>query len=226
MGSIERRARERNQTRDLILTAARDIFIREGCDALTMRRVADAIEYTPAAIYAHFKDKLHMMIALCDSDFGLLRDAMGDLDSITDPVQRLRASGHAYVDFALLHPHHYRFMFMTPWPEEASIEPPPEIKKEIKKGNPDQDVYAFLTLLVRDCIAQGRFKPEYTDVDLVTQTCWAAAHGAVSLYITHGNDPWCNFTNPTKVARMLINSQLDGMLLQPDNAGTAYGEFI
>lgn len=215
MGSAERRARERNQTRERILTAAREIFVREGFEAVTMRRVADAIEYTPAAIYAHFEDKFDLMTALCDADYGLLREAMHEVEALTDPVDRLRAAGYAYVDFALAHPHHYEFMFLTPWPAEVCDIDPACREGEIKQGDPDQDAYAFLMHLVRACIDARRFAPEYRDVEAVTQACWGAAHGVVSLFITHGRDPWVRFAEPRAVARMLIDAHLRGMLATP-----------
>lgn len=216
MGSAERRARERNQTRELILGAARDIFIKEGFDAVTMRRIADRIEYTPAAIYAHFKDKLDLIMALCNSDFGLLREAMRAVERIEEPVERLRAAGYAYVDFALANPHHYRFMFMSEWPDANVIDA--TIESNGCHGNPDHDAYSFLTMLVGDCIKSGRFSEPYRDVNAVTQACWGAAHGAVSLYLTHGDDPWVNFGKPTRVARMLIDAQIQGMLASEDSA--------
>lgn len=211
MGSAERRARERNQTRELILGAARQIFLSDGLEALTMRRIAERIEYTPAAIYAHFKDKLDLIMALCESDFRMLRDAMREAEGIADPVERLRAAGYAYVDFALNNPHHYRFMFMSQWPEEAH-ELDPSRECEIAHGNPDQDAYAFLTLLVKGCIEAGRFAPEYHDADAVTLSCWGAAHGVVSLFVTHGQDQWVRFGDPREAARMLIDAHIRGLL--------------
>ena len=57
MGTKDRRARQRLNLRQQILDAARDILVREGYDGLSMRRVADRIDYSPTAIYLHFKDK-------------------------------------------------------------------------------------------------------------------------------------------------------------------------
>ncbi len=224
MGSQERRARERNATRERILAAARDLFVREGFEKVTLRRIAEAIEYTPAALYVHFEDKHALMSALCDQDFGLLREAMRTADAIEDPVERVRAIGGAYVDFALAHPHHYRFMFMTPWPStvEAEMIIAGE-KKAIKHGNPDEDAYAFLRHGVAACIEQGRFKEPYTDVGVVTQMCWASAHGIVSLFITHGHDPWVDFRAPQRSAHLLLDAVLDGMVATPRVATAVTG---
>lgn len=206
MGSIDRRAREKNETREKILAAARDLFVREGFEAVSMRKIAEAIEYTPAAIYTHFADKHALMLALCDADFGLLREAMGDATHHADPVERLRRCGRAYIDFGFAHPHHYRFMFMTKFPPYDPSESPCE------HGNPDEDAYAFLLETVRACIDQERFLPECRDADVVTQVCWGAVHGIVSLYLTHGDDPWVNFVRPRESAEMLYGACVNGLL--------------
>ncbi|MEX0893041.1 MAG: helix-turn-helix domain-containing protein, partial [Gemmatimonadota bacterium] len=57
MGIAERREREREQVRTLIVEAARDILSAEGLEALSMRAIAERIEYSPATIYLYFKDK-------------------------------------------------------------------------------------------------------------------------------------------------------------------------
>src|SRR5919204_1809076 len=115
----ERRAREREETRGKILDAAREMFVDQGIEAVTMRAIADRIEYTPTAIYYHFRDKRALIEELCALDFRALARAFGRIGRIEDPVERLRRIGLAYVDFALGHPSHYRFMFMTPKPDDA-----------------------------------------------------------------------------------------------------------
>ena len=69
MGTKERRDRERRELRKKILAAARELFVEQGYDAVTMRKIAQAIEYSPTAIYLHFKDKMAVMRALCDQDY-------------------------------------------------------------------------------------------------------------------------------------------------------------
>ena len=72
MGVTERREREREEVRTKILDAARDLFTSEGYEKVTMRRIAEAIEYSPTAIYLHFEDKEDLVLALCRQDFGKL----------------------------------------------------------------------------------------------------------------------------------------------------------
>ena len=76
MGITERREREKEEIRHKILDAARELFAAEGYEKVTMRRIAEAIEYSPTAIYLHFKDKDDLVRALCDADFGRLLEAM------------------------------------------------------------------------------------------------------------------------------------------------------
>jgi AcrR family transcriptional regulator len=123
MGSRERREREREDTRERILDAAREMFAERGIDAVTMRAIADRIEYTPTAIYHHFRDKEALISELCDRDYRALAHHFQTVAQIEDPVERFRRLGQAYVEFALAHPNHYRFMFMTsssPWPTRTT----------------------------------------------------------------------------------------------------------
>ena len=72
MGVLERREREREEVRRKILTSARDLFATEGYDRITMRRIAEAIEYSATTIYNHFEDKDDLVHALCQEDFDRL----------------------------------------------------------------------------------------------------------------------------------------------------------
>jgi AcrR family transcriptional regulator len=209
MGSAERRARENAQTRERILVAARDLFAREGVQAVTMRAIASRIEYTAAALYSHFKDKHELICALCEQDFGALRRAFELPRTLTDPVERVRRLGHAYVSFAFAHPHHYRFMFMTAKPE---IEEGAHDGAECGRGDPDRDAYALLRAEVASCIRAGRFARAYRDESEATQALWGAAHGVVSLHLIHGDDPWLTWKNARKSALMLVDAAVTGML--------------
>jgi AcrR family transcriptional regulator len=206
MGTAERRERERQEMHELILDAARDLFATEGYEATTMRKIAERIEYSPTAIYFHFKDKLALLRELVDRDFAAFASVLQRTADVQDPVERLRKVGYAYVDFALEHPNHYRFLFMTPHPALNAAE------SAIQKGNPDQDAYAFLRATIAEAIAQGRLKPEFGDPDLVSQLAWGAAHGVVALHNVKCDDSWIDWRAPRDLARRLIDLALDGML--------------
>src|SRR6266511_5472687 len=97
--SRARRTRQREETRRLILNTAREMFVRLGYEATTMRAIADRIEYTATAIYHHFKNKEALLAELCAADFRALAAAFQKIGRIEDPIERLRKSGMAYVQF-------------------------------------------------------------------------------------------------------------------------------
>lgn len=209
MGTKERRQRERQEVREKILEAARELFVSEGYEAVTMRKIADRIEYSPTAIYFHFKDKETVLRELCEEDFLALAAELGTIARIADPIARLRATGLAYARFGVEHPNHYRLMFMTPHPVPA----PEDLA--IEKGNPDEDSYAFLRAIIEEGLAQGRFRPDVTDPDLVAQTLWAGLHGVVSLQITKADDPWCEWKPMERRAEAMLDVLLRGLLRAP-----------
>jgi AcrR family transcriptional regulator len=205
-----RKARQQAQIREKILSAARDLFLAHGYEAVSMRKIAAAIEYTPPVIYTHFKDKADLLQELCLRDFTALAQRFTRLGRIDDPVQRILRAGLSYVRFALEHPNHYRLMFMTPPPP---IEPDEQCLA--LKGDPEVDAYGFLEHAVRQAIAAGRFRSEYQDPELVTQVLWAGVHGLASLQITHKDDPWIRWRSVDRLARGVCRSMLRGMLADP-----------
>lgn len=207
MGSKERRQRERDAARAQILDAARELFAAHGYDAVTMRKIAARIEYSPTAIYLHFKDKRAVIHALCEADFLALAVSFRRIARIADPIARLRAAGRAYARFALTHPNHYRLMFMTSHEEHG-----PHEGGAIEKGNPELDAYAFLKSTVAAALAAGQLRPEYRDLDLVAQVVWAGMHGAVSLLIAKRSDPWVSWRSEKKVIGGMLDVLVGGLV--------------
>lgn len=203
MGPKERREREREEIRTRILDAARELFANEGVESVTMRRIADRIEYSPTAIYFHFRDKEALLAELCDCDFRSFAHGFIEIAQIADPVERLRAAGRAYVSFGLNNPSHYRLMFMTPKTTEAST---------IAKGNPEEDSYAFLKGIVSELMQQGRFRDDITDVDLAAQVMWSAMHGLVSLEIAKCKDEWVEWRPVEERAQTVSDMMIRGLL--------------
>jgi len=215
MGTQERRERERQETRRRILDAARELFARDGYDAVSMRRVAQKIEYSATALYFHFKDKDALFRELCNADFLELARAFHVLARIEDPVERLRQIGLAYVQFGIDHRNHYRLMFMTPHP------PIPPEDLTVQKGNPESDAYAFFMSTIRECIATGRFRPQYDDPDLIAQMMWAGTHGVIALHIIMAcNGEWVDWRPPMQTAAAQIDAVTRGMLRPDDSVHT------
>jgi len=207
MGVKERREREKSETRDKILDAARELFITEGYEGVSMRKVAEKIEYSPTAIYVHFADKKDLFHELCNQDFGQLAEVFQSSSMPLDPVERVKHIGRTYVEFGVRYPNHYKLMFMTPHPVAELDEEDLEVK-----GNPEVDAYAFLKLTVQQTIAAGRFRDDLKDAELISQTLWAAVHGVISLSIAKCNDPWVEWRPMEQRVELMLDAILRGLL--------------
>jgi AcrR family transcriptional regulator len=211
MGVKERREREKSEMRASILDAARAMLLREGYESVSMRKLAEAIEYSPAAIYAYFPDKESLFREMCREDFGRLSSEFLELAELEDPVQRIREAGRVYIRFAAEFPNHYRLMFMTSHPPEIQ----PDETDLQTMGDPEKDGFAFLKSSVVQAIQRGCFRPELTDSDLIAQVLWAGVHGVASLQITHKDDPWIDWRPLDERSRLMVDSLLRGMLRNP-----------
>jgi AcrR family transcriptional regulator len=220
MGTRERRDRERDEVRTKILDAARTLFVEQGYEAASMRKIADAIEYSPTAIYAYFKDKAELMQQLCQHDFQSLAHVFHDLAQIADPVERIRETGKTYIKFAAENPHHYRFMFMTPHAEiQGECEIQQAYERDPNKDNPNENSYLFLLLACEQAIKEGRLRAELSDPQLVAQTFWAAVHGVASIEVTFKSDPWIQLTDLETRSATMIDGILRGLVREPATRG-------
>ena len=207
MGVKERREREKTELRELILDAARELFITEGYEGVSMRKVAERIEYSPTSIYLHFADKDELFRELCHEDFARLAVELNVLAAEPDVVERIRHIGLAYIQFGTRYPNHYKLMFMTPHPGGELDDRDQEVK-----GNPEKDAYAMLKLQVQQGIDEGVFREEYTDADLIAQTLWSAVHGVISLQIAKGCDGWVEWVPLESRARIMTDAVLRGLI--------------
>ncbi len=213
MGTVERREREKQETRRKLLDAARDLFARHGFESVSMRQIAEAAEYSATAIYVHFKDKADLFHQLVRSDFAALDGNFARLRAIDDPIERIRQIGHQYIRFGVDYPNHYRLMFMTRHNHEATEEHVLQGAETCGHGDPDKDSYALLREAVAEALETGRFpafKPG--DVDLLSQTLWAGVHGVVSLHLTHSDDPHIDVIDVRQRAHAMVEVSLAGLL--------------
>lgn len=211
MGTKERRSRELSETRERILSAAREMFAEKGYESVTMRAIAERIEYTPTAIYHHFPSKQALLTELCEQDFEGLARSFASSVSPADPVERLKSIGEVYLRFAQEFPSQYRFMFMTVLP---TVEHSENFAAELL-GNPERNAYLFLRETCREAIEAGRFRPELSDADQVAQILWGSVHGQISLRIVkHGEEflPWKDLHATTHLA---MDALIRGMLRGP-----------
>jgi AcrR family transcriptional regulator len=208
--SVDRRTREQAAVRERILAAARELFVTHGYEAVSLREIARRVEYTAPALYTHFKDKDEILRELCRRDFESLAQAFKRIGRIDDPVERIYRIGVSYIRFAHEYPNQYRLMFMTPDLERV---PPSEVDLA-EKGDPDHDAYAFLQIAVGEAHAQGVFREDLRDSELLTQVLWSAVHGIASLDISHGDCEWVEWRSLDRRAKVLSEAILRGMLTE------------
>jgi AcrR family transcriptional regulator len=207
--SLARRERQKAETRQAILDAARELFVAEGVEATTMRAIAAKIGYTPTAIYHHFRDKDALIVELCMADFSALGQAMYSIGRIENPVERLRAMGLAYTDFAMNNPSQYRFMFMTPL-DHKRIDAHGQVLQ-----TPDEDAYQFLYQTVQEGIEKGLYRPELSDPVELAQMFWGGIHGVIALWYTHCHDPHIVLNDPRRTVPSMCDTMIRGAVRNP-----------
>jgi AcrR family transcriptional regulator len=187
MGIPERRERERKELRQKILNAARELLVKRGYEAVTMREIGKRIEYSATALYKHFVDKDALVRELCREDFSAFaRYFVEQVATSGDPVERMARAGLVYLEFAEQYPAHYRLMFMT--------ELPPTPPEDGEREDPARNAYVFVRSLVEELLRGGYLREDLTDVDLVAQTVWAGVHGAAALdLIVPKSEDWLDF---------------------------------
>lgn len=198
-----RRARQKALLRQEIIDAARDILVREGYEQLSMRKVAERIEYSPTAIYLHFDDKRDLVFHVCEETFARLVKELESLESeFKDPLVRLRTGMQRYIDFGLRHPQHYLATFVA-----VPIDQLPE--DVATYSNPESNGMRALGILrstVVACIDARRFRK--VDPDVTTRALWAALHGVTALLIQMPHFTW---GDQKAVVSALIDSLMDGL---------------
>jgi AcrR family transcriptional regulator len=116
MGTKERQERERTKVRQAILDAARDLFVKQGFDQVSIRKIAERIEYSPAAIYSYFPGKDDIFFALAEEGFRLLCGGWLDEPELLEPgddcLDKIRHICLHFYDFSVQYPEHFALMFL------------------------------------------------------------------------------------------------------------------
>lgn len=188
--------------RQEILDAARELFVKEGYENVSMRRIAEKIEYSPTTIYLYFDDKASLLLAICEETFAKLAKKLEVISRANeDPVEALKEGCRAYIQFGLKYPNHYRVTFINP--PDLGLGP----EHFLAEDTMGMRAYNRLREVVEQCVKQGRLRE--SDVDALSQAIWASNHGITSLLITKPHFPWAN---RNKLIEMTINSFIGGLL--------------
>jgi AcrR family transcriptional regulator len=171
MTVANRKQREKEEMRELILDAARTIFLQKGYHDTSIRNIAEKIEYSPGTIYLYFKEKDDIFHALHEEGFRKLTSMMLPLQFVQDPFERLKALGKVYMDFAENNKDFYDLMFIMQAPMNM------EADDCWEEGDQALD---FLKSVIRDCQDAGRFQGQ--DIEYMSFIIWSSMHGMCALF--------------------------------------------
>src|SRR5215469_2282645 len=104
MGILERREKQKLEIRKQILDASMKLFVEEGFENVTIRKIADLIEYSPTTVYLYFKDKDEIFYSLHDIGFEKMAEFNQNLASIQNPLLRMHKMGENYLRFGMENP--------------------------------------------------------------------------------------------------------------------------
>jgi len=191
MGIQERREREKKEHRQRILDAALDIIVADGFAALSMRRLADRIEYSAASIYLYFENREQIAQELAEIAFGKLLNVLSDATLIPGAVEAFHALGLAYVRYGLENPQLYRLIFMSGTDYMTAA------LGSQKTPNVGMRAYGALLDVAKRLQTAGILSDSPTVQ--VAELIWMTLHGIVSLHITCVG---LKLASPEKLARL------------------------
>ena len=202
MSAATRKERQRAELRAEILAAARELVRKHGYEGLTIRQVAKAMGYSPMALYFYFADKQAILVALAQEGFVRLAQRLRKRVP-AEPLDALRKTMTAYVEFGVENPEEYRLVFMSP--EPANTAP----KSEQDMAGENHSAFAILRQRVGACVEAGQLQG---NIFQISTLLWTGAHGATSLLITFPSFP---FAERHRYVAAMIDALLAGLRAVP-----------
>lgn len=175
MGIAERKEKQKLEIRKMILEASMKLFIEEGYDHVTIRKIADIIEYSPTTVYLHFKDKDEIFYNLHELGFQKMQELNQNLAEIQNPLIRLYKMGENYLQFGLENPEYYDIMFIQHAPMKALME------REDCNWHYGEGALGVLKHTIQEAMDKGLIKKG--NVAAASMAVWGMVHGMVSLAI-------------------------------------------
>ena len=199
MGTKERQQRDRDRVRQAILTAARELFVSEGYRNVSMRKIADRIEYSPAAIYGYFPSKDDIFFALTEEGFRILAERLLEVTAhVDEPLERLRRGLWVFYEFSKTDPEYFELMFL-----ERSV---PSISQDFQRFEFFQETTARAENDIRACISGGAFSATLNP-SAALHVLWVGMLGAATIGLAQRLAPG---ENPDALAHDLLESLLAG----------------
>ena len=203
MGIKERHERDREAVRRGILDAARELFVAEGYQNVSIRKIAERIEYSPAAIYGYFPSKDDLFFALAEQGFRLLGDP-ADLVNLEkmrslEPLDRLRAIFWRVYEFSREHPQYFALMFV-----DRSV---PRITRDYERFTFVRDMRNHIVEQIQACI-DAKVLPATVNPTVACRLLTMAVLGVSTMRLS---DRLARAENADELAGDVLNVMLAGL---------------
>jgi AcrR family transcriptional regulator len=188
------RQRRYRRRQEAILTAAREIIRDEGINALSMRAIAERIDYSAATLYEYFASKEEIVEAVCGQGQRVLRDYLAAVDEGLPTLEYFHKLGLAYIRFALENPDYFLIMFTFAGPRKSHDA---EMEERIASAGggaggqagdqtTEESAYAILVAAVRRAVDEGVFRtrPGFGVMEM-SYAAWSIVHGIAMLRVAH-----------------------------------------
>ena len=200
MGLKERQERDREQVRRSILDAAQELFVAEGYRNVSIRKIAEKVEYSPAALYSYFPSKDDLFFALAEEGFRKLFEFTNEPEvTAGEPLAAIRHGFLRYYQFSRAHPEYFDLMFV-----DRTV---PKISHEWERFGFVEQMIDEVRAVIKRGIDQGIF-PSGTNPDVAFHILWAAIHGPATAALC---DRLAPDEDPDTLARDTLEAAIAGL---------------
>jgi AcrR family transcriptional regulator len=176
MGIRERQSRERDTVRRKILNAARTLFLSDGYANVSMRKIADQIEYSPGAIYSYFQSKEDIFFALAEEGLQFVRSHCSTAAFANAPLERVREAFWRVYTFSKEQPEYFSLIFV-----DGAV---PRISRDWERFSSMRDLRHEIEHDIQECIDEGQF-PGAATPGAVCRILFTAAYGGAVFRLSH-----------------------------------------
>ena len=181
MGITERREAEKEVIRNKILDAAEKILARDGYEGLSIRKIANEIEYSPGIIYHYFKDKAEIIATVVDEGYGRILKKLSEIPiDLENPDKSIENTMRAYIELMLETPEQFKAVLLNDMPGVAD-----KVNMLDEGISKDRKSIQGLCRIVSLGIEKGKFKT--MDVELTAQIIWTSTYGLLSRLVLEKN---------------------------------------
>jgi AcrR family transcriptional regulator len=203
MALADRRQQYRESLRQEILDAARELFVRQGYEATSIRRIAEKVGCSPGIIYHYFEDKPAVMAQLVRETFAQMNARVSMMaNDDAPPLDNLRRALRAYIEFGIQNPHHYSILFR----KQELFGNSPQIAEAYR--NDGLKTFDCMRAVVKRAMDSGVLRPELTDTEEIAQALWASIHGMISIQIGAKGFP---FIEQSRLIDRLVDILITGI---------------